>query len=126
MTSRHLCDVCIVVGPYKSDRGIVINSKSQGNVVVHFKCSWDFVTLLRSHYNREPVCVHVCNAVHVCYLVNVTFASQLCGCARRDHLMPQHMYTKMSQLSRSLGHLSAVYCVLFDRTGNYIITVSTW
>jgi len=35
------------------------------------------------------------------------------------------MYSKMSQLLRCLGHLSAVYCVLFDRSGNYIITVSS-
>ncbi len=35
-----------------------------------------------------------------------------------------NLYSKMTQLTRALGHLSAVYCVLFDRTGQFIITVS--
>jgi len=72
--------------------------------------------------SRSPTDVSVCLLVWL--VVNVGLASQLCGCTRRDHLVPRLMYTKMLQLLRLLGHLSAVYCVLFDRTGNYIITVS--
>lgn len=32
------------------------------------------------------------------------------------------LYEKLSLLRRTLGHLSAVYCVLFERSGKYILT----
>ena len=48
----------------------------------------------------------------------------LSGACRKDLAFPTKMYSKMTLLSRSLGHLSAVYCVAFDRTGEYIFTVS--
>lgn len=51
-------------------------------------------------------------------------ARELSGGCHREFLMPTRMYHKMTLLSRSLGHLSAVYCVAFDRTGEYIFTVS--
>lgn len=36
--------------------------------------------------------------------------------------MPKAIYANIQLQRRTLGHLSAVYCVLFDRTGQYIIT----
>lgn len=36
--------------------------------------------------------------------------------------MNPNFYEKQSLLRRTLGHLSAVYCVLFDRSGKYILT----
>lgn len=36
--------------------------------------------------------------------------------------MSSCLYEKQSLLRRTLGHLSAVYCVLFDRSGKYILT----
>ncbi|XP_017020203.1 bromodomain and WD repeat-containing protein 3 [Drosophila kikkawai] len=41
---------------------------------------------------------------------------------RRKLLMPTDIYRKTKLLRRTVGHLSSVYCVLFDRTGRYIIT----
>lgn len=40
----------------------------------------------------------------------------------RKQTITNEFYTKTQLLRRTLGHLSAVYCVLFDRTGKYIIT----
>ncbi|XP_062620168.1 bromodomain and WD repeat-containing protein 3-like isoform X2 [Saccostrea cucullata] len=54
--------------------------------------------------------------------VYVMRGREMCGQARNDHLCPNHFYTKVSMHARKLGHLSAVYCVSFDRTGHYIFT----
>ncbi|KAM7359266.1 bromodomain and WD repeat-containing protein isoform 1-T2 [Cochliomyia hominivorax] len=44
------------------------------------------------------------------------------GPVRRKLLVPTSLYGKTKLLRRTVGHLSSVYCVLFDRTGHYIIT----
>ncbi|XP_070137756.1 bromodomain and WD repeat-containing protein 3 isoform X1 [Drosophila bipectinata] len=44
------------------------------------------------------------------------------GHVRRKLLVPTDLYRKTKLLRRTVGHLSSVYCVLFDRTGRYIIT----
>ncbi|XP_034662563.1 bromodomain and WD repeat-containing protein 3 isoform X3 [Drosophila subobscura] len=44
------------------------------------------------------------------------------GDVRRKLLVPTELYKKTVLLRRTVGHLSSVYCVLFDRTGRYIIT----
>ncbi|XP_054726598.1 bromodomain and WD repeat-containing protein 3 [Anastrepha obliqua] len=44
------------------------------------------------------------------------------GPIRRKLLVPTSLYSKTKLLKRTVGHLSSVYCVLFDRTGRYIIT----
>lgn len=49
---------------------------------------------------------------------------EMSGQSRTDHACPNHFYTKINMHARKLGHLSAVYCVSFDRTGHYIFTVS--
>lgn len=56
--------------------------------------------------------------------VYVIRAREMSGQSRTDHACPNHFYTKINMHARKLGHLSAVYCVSFDRTGNYIFTVS--
>ncbi|EDV53876.1 bromodomain and WD repeat-containing protein 3 [Drosophila erecta] len=44
------------------------------------------------------------------------------GEVRRKLLVPTDLYRRTKLLRRTVGHLSSVYCVLFDRTGRYIIT----
>ncbi|XP_053988016.1 PH-interacting protein [Hylaeus volcanicus] len=44
------------------------------------------------------------------------------GPLSRREAIPTKFYSKMQLYRHTLGHLSAVYCVLFDRTGKYIIT----
>ncbi|XP_063869262.1 PH-interacting protein-like isoform X2 [Scylla paramamosain] len=41
---------------------------------------------------------------------------------RRSHVLNNKFFSRMQLCLRSIGHLSAVYCMLFDRTGRYIIT----
>jgi len=40
----------------------------------------------------------------------------------KSNVQNKELYTRIKLGCRILGHLSAVYCVLFDRTGRYIIT----
>lgn len=57
-------------------------------------------------------------------IVNVLYGRQSAGPLVRRQAVPTTFYGKASLLRQTLGHLSAVYCVLFDRTGKYIVTVS--
>ncbi|XP_059154571.1 bromodomain and WD repeat-containing protein 3-like [Physella acuta] len=53
---------------------------------------------------------------------HVAKAYQMSGVVRHHSIAPTSLFNKISMHGRKLGHLSAVYCVLFDRTGNYIFT----
>ncbi|KAK4329631.1 hypothetical protein Pmani_000034 [Petrolisthes manimaculis] len=49
------------------------------------------------------------------------------SCEYTSHLRHHHVHTnefhrRMELFLRSIGHLSAVYCMLFDKSGKYIIT----
>lgn len=46
------------------------------------------------------------------------------GGQRFTSINPVNNYTRMFLRRRVLGHLSAVYCIAFDRTGLRIFTVS--
>lgn len=50
------------------------------------------------------------------------FGRESAGPIARRQAISKQFYTRTQLLRRTLGHLSAVYCVLFDRSGNYIIT----
>ncbi|XP_074852070.1 bromodomain and WD repeat-containing protein 1 isoform X2 [Carettochelys insculpta] len=56
--------------------------------------------------------------------VEVNRAKQLTGYATRSTSFPGSMYQHIKMHRRILGHLSAVYCVAFDRTGHRIFTGS--
>ncbi|XP_060688587.1 bromodomain and WD repeat-containing protein 3 isoform X1 [Hemiscyllium ocellatum] len=57
-------------------------------------------------------------------IVSVINAKQLTGCGRRSHVFPVVVYQHVKMYKRTLGHLSSVYCVAFDRTGRRIFTGS--
>lgn len=44
------------------------------------------------------------------------------GPLSRREAIPAKFYSKMELYRHTLGHLSAVYCVLYDRSGKYVIT----
>lgn len=56
-------------------------------------------------------------------IVNVLYGRQSSGPITRRQAVPTTFYGKTELLRQTLGHLSAVYCVLFDRSGKYIVTV---
>ncbi|XP_044016177.1 bromodomain and WD repeat-containing protein 3 isoform X2 [Aphidius gifuensis] len=44
------------------------------------------------------------------------------GPISRREAIPTSFYSRMQLYRHTLGHLSAVYCILYDRTGKYVIT----
>lgn len=54
--------------------------------------------------------------------VKVLYGRESSGPSTRKLAVTNHFYSKAQLQRRTLGHLSAVYCVLFDRTGKYILT----
>ncbi len=58
------------------------------------------------------------------FAVNLLHGSQMSGVLSHRQVKSNSLFAKLTQLTRALGHLSAVYCVVFDRTGQFIITVS--
>ncbi|XP_027271485.1 bromodomain and WD repeat-containing protein 1 isoform X3 [Cricetulus griseus] len=57
-------------------------------------------------------------------LVEIHRGKQLTGCSTFSTAFPGTMYQHLKMHRRILGHLSAVYCVAFDRTGHRIFTGS--
>ncbi|XP_034510091.1 bromodomain and WD repeat-containing protein 1 [Ailuropoda melanoleuca] len=57
-------------------------------------------------------------------LVEIHRGKQLTGCSTFSTAFPGAMYQHIKMHRRILGHLSAVYCVAFDRTGHRIFTGS--
>ncbi|XP_049730815.1 bromodomain and WD repeat-containing protein 1 isoform X2 [Elephas maximus indicus] len=57
-------------------------------------------------------------------LVEIHRGRQLTGCSNFSTAFPGTMYQHLKMHRRILGHLSAVYCVAFDRTGHRIFTGS--
>lgn len=55
-------------------------------------------------------------------IVNVLYGRQAGGPLIRKQAIPTSFYNKITLLRQTLGHLSAVYCVLFDRSGKHIVT----
>ncbi|KAB0401207.1 hypothetical protein E2I00_018555, partial [Balaenoptera physalus] len=53
-------------------------------------------------------------------LVEIHRGKQLTGCSTFSTAFPGTMYQHIKMHRRILGHLSAVYCVAFDRTGHRI------
>lgn len=56
------------------------------------------------------------------FAVKVLLGREAAGPLTRKLAIPNQFHSKTQLLRRTLGHLSSVYCVLFDRTGKYIIT----
>ncbi|KAM4888487.1 bromodomain and WD repeat-containing protein 1 isoform 1-T1 [Thomomys bottae] len=57
-------------------------------------------------------------------LVEIHRGKQLTGCSTFSTAFPGTLYQHIKMHRRILGHLSAVYCVAFDRTGHRIFTGS--
>jgi hypothetical protein len=58
------------------------------------------------------------------FTVEVYRGRELTGTQRFSNVNPVSNYQHMRMHRRILGHLSAVYCIAFDRTGLRIFTVS--
>ncbi|KAB7498071.1 Bromodomain and WD repeat-containing protein 3, partial [Armadillidium nasatum] len=47
-------------------------------------------------------------------------AREICGTTRRKHFLTNKFYSRLHLFVRNVGHLSAIYCMLFDRCGRVI------
>ncbi|KAG7261012.1 hypothetical protein CRUP_019688, partial [Coryphaenoides rupestris] len=72
------------------------------------------------HRGRPPE--RPLNAKKPPHLVEVCRGRELTGCQRYSSIHPVSNYQHMRLHRRILGHLSAVYCIAFDRTGLRIFT----
>uniref|UniRef100_A0A8D2Q790 Bromodomain and WD repeat domain containing 1 n=1 Tax=Varanus komodoensis TaxID=61221 RepID=A0A8D2Q790_VARKO len=81
---------------------------------------WKGSVLAALHRGRPPEM-----PVNCATLPNLeNYAKHLTGCTRSSSAFPGNMYQHIKMHRRILGHLSAVYCVAFDRTGHRIFTGS--
>lgn len=71
-----------------------------------------------------PGCVALLTTLFLLIAVRVLQGREIAGPLQRRQAVPTRLYSKQQLFSRTLGHLSAVYCLLFDRSGRYVITVS--
>ncbi|GFU01926.1 bromodomain and WD repeat-containing protein 1 [Trichonephila clavipes] len=55
-------------------------------------------------------------------IVQVLASREYSGSLSSTHTFTPKIYARQQPYRRLLGHLSSVYCVLFDRTGKYIFT----
>ncbi|XP_071444927.1 bromodomain and WD repeat-containing protein 3 isoform X2 [Hetaerina americana] len=77
----------------------------------------DYATRKNNHPLLEP---YNYDGAH--NLVQVLHGRDTSGGISRSHAVPVKFYSRLRLFCRTLGHLSAVYCLLFDRTGKFMIT----
>ncbi|XP_068126479.1 bromodomain and WD repeat-containing protein 1 isoform X2 [Hyperolius riggenbachi] len=88
----------------------------------HRKAQWSkklFATLQRGRPPEVPVNVKTTPSV-----VDVHYGKHLTGATKFSTAFPVCTYQQIRMQKRILGHLSSVYCVAFDRTGQRIFTGS--
>uniref|UniRef100_A0A8C2CCK5 Bromodomain and WD repeat domain containing 3 n=1 Tax=Cyprinus carpio TaxID=7962 RepID=A0A8C2CCK5_CYPCA len=84
--------------------------------------AWSGSAVVALHRGRPPE--PPLNCAKPPNIVSIMGARQKTGVARFGHALPSCTYQHMKMHRRILGHLSSVYCVAFDRTGQRIFTGS--
>ncbi|XP_054829119.1 bromodomain and WD repeat-containing protein 1 isoform X2 [Eublepharis macularius] len=129
----HLLQICKRIGPIldkeippsiprvnsllgAGKQSLLRTAKDSRNAV------WKSSFIAALHRGRPPEIP--INCVQQPNLVEVNYAKQLTGWTRSSSSFPGNMYQHIKMHRRILGHLSAVYCVAFDRTGHRIFTGS--
>ncbi|KAL1260016.1 hypothetical protein QQF64_007843 [Cirrhinus molitorella] len=82
---------------------------------------WKASTFAALHRGRPPERPLICRDANI---VEVCRGRELTGAQRFNSINPVSNYQHMKMHRRILGHLSAVYCIAFDRTGSRIFTGS--
>ncbi|KAG8591030.1 hypothetical protein GDO81_007020 [Engystomops pustulosus] len=86
------------------------------------KAQWTHKTFAALQRGRPPeVPINITKPPNI---VNVHHGKHLTGAVHYKSAFPVTMYQHMKMHKRILGHLSSVYCVAFDRTGQRIFTGS--
>ncbi|XP_065082304.1 PH-interacting protein [Ochlerotatus camptorhynchus] len=127
---QHLVDLCSRIGPLLDRElapavpGVLSLLGAGRQSVLRTKKSVTCPRPLVDYYAR----IHhmpLADAVHrnnTHNIVKVLYGRESAGPLIRRQAVPTSFFSKQTLQRRTLGHLSAVYCVLFDRSGKYIIT----
>lgn len=86
------------------------------------KTQYWWVKFSFNFYNLIVTLENLCNMRPV-ILVKALYGREVSGPFNRRQALAGCPYKNIQQLGKTLGHLSAVYCVLFDTSGRYIFTV---
>lgn len=90
-------------------------NKFQGNeILTNFKQFYNYVTRIHG--------VPIQNTENSFNLVNSVRGREVSGPVSRQRITTSKLYSSMQIQRTTVGHLSSVYCLLFDHSGKYIIT----
>ncbi|GAB0097421.1 bromodomain and WD repeat-containing protein 3 [Sergentomyia squamirostris] len=127
---NHLLDICARIGPIL-DRELC---PSVSNILSLLGAGRQSLLRTSETITRPRGILEYCTRLHGmpmsdsinrknCHnIVRVLHGREQSGPIVRRLAIQPNFYEKQSLLRRTLGHLSAVYCVLFDRSGRYILT----
>ncbi|XP_052866159.1 bromodomain and WD repeat-containing protein 3 [Anopheles cruzii] len=127
---QHLLEICSRVGPLLDKQlppavsGLISVLGAGRQSLLRTKETVSRPRQLVDYYTRvhDRPLSDVVNRNNTHNLVRVLYGRESAGPLVRHQAVPTSFYSKQNLQRRTLGHLSAVYCVLFDRTGKYIIT----
>ncbi|CAN2389514.1 regulation of cell shape, partial [Pristimantis euphronides] len=132
VSSDHLLRICQGLARFVDKQAPVTLSRSSSLLGIANKplctekgyrnAQWShktFATLQRGRPPEVPA-----NMKKPPNIVNVHHGKHLAGAVRFNTAFPVTMYQQIKMQKRILGHLSSVYCVAFDRTGQRIFTGS--
>ncbi|XP_060526262.1 bromodomain and WD repeat-containing protein 3 [Cylas formicarius] len=89
-------------------------SKNKNNILHNYNQFYNYVT----HLHGAPI-----QELKVPFnIVNCIQGRQVAGPFTRHRIISPRFYKNLQIQRTTLGHLSAVYCLLFDHSGRYIIT----
>ncbi|XP_013777626.1 PH-interacting protein-like [Limulus polyphemus] len=83
---------------------------------------WKVSEMTSCHHGRPFLPPHYAESSYPPNIVYGLYTREANGSMKCHHLASSRIYSKQQLYRRMLGHLSSVYCVLFDRTGKYIFT----
>lgn len=131
VSNDYLLQICTRIGPLLDQVipcGVagsrsLLGSGSYSLVRQHSKVRRPRITAdVAARLHGAPACL--CPGTTACNVAMVLQGRSLSGlgssCCRQQ--LSTQFYVKAQLFRRLLGHLSSVYCVLFDRSGNYIFT----
>uniref|UniRef100_A0A0K8SSX6 BRWD/PHIP N-terminal domain-containing protein n=2 Tax=Lygus hesperus TaxID=30085 RepID=A0A0K8SSX6_LYGHE len=126
---NHLEEICCRLGPLldKEIKPTVPGLKSllgagRQSLLRSKDSEKRFLGLVLFAARRNGISLYSPNTVTNHNVVQAIVARSISGLTSRRHLVTPKMYSRVRLLNRILGHLSAVYCLLFDKTGRYIVT----